>query len=288
MSATRRDVEFESQGVTLRGWLYPGAGDGDRPGVVMAHGMTAVKEMFLDRYAEVFASAGITTLVYDHLGFGASDGEPRQSPSVAVQLQGYRDAIGWLAARDGVDAARIGAWGSSYSGGHVITLAAEDLPIACAVAQVPRLGEGDAPVPTGGIEAIGRALASGDPLATIPATTPEPDGEGLMYADGAHAWFAAVAAERAPSWRNEVLVAGLVASGGDVPVRHLAGARVPVRLVLAPGDALTPAGPALALAPGLDLVDVVEVPGGHFDAYQASFAQTSDAACAWFRRHLQP
>lgn len=288
MVVARSDVEFESGGAALRGWLYSGVGEGDRPGVVVAHGMTAVKEMYLDRYAEVFAAAGITTLVYDHFGFGASDGEPRQSPSAEVQLQGYRDAVGWLASRSGVDAGRIGVWGSSYSGGHAITLAAEELPIACAVAQVPHLGEEGAPVPAGGIEAIGRALASGDPLATIPATTPDHDGVGLMFADGAHAWFAAVAADRAPSWRNEVLVAGLVASGDNVPLRHLAGARVPLRLVLAPADALTPPGSALAAAPGLDLVDVVEIPGGHFDAYQASFAASSEAALAWFRRHLDP
>src|SRR3954454_8142671 len=131
MAEGRTDVELTSNGVTLRGWLYPGAGPEPRPGVVMAHGLTAVKEMFLDRYAEAFAASGLTTLVYDHLGFGASDGEPRQNPSPTIQLQGYRDAIAWLGNRPGVDAARIGIWGSSFSGGEVIMLAGEDLPIRC-------------------------------------------------------------------------------------------------------------------------------------------------------------
>lgn len=116
MQRERLDVEFTSHGATLRGWLYPATGDAPRPGIVMAHGLTAVREMFLDRYAEAFATAGFTTLAYDHFGFGASDGEPRQWPSPSVQLEGYRDAIRWLGSQPSVDADRIGIWGSSFSG----------------------------------------------------------------------------------------------------------------------------------------------------------------------------
>ena len=76
MKFSREDVEFTSHGAALRGWLFRPEGNTPRPGIVMAHGFTAVREMFLDRYAEAFASAGFTTLVYDHFGFGASDGEP--------------------------------------------------------------------------------------------------------------------------------------------------------------------------------------------------------------------
>jgi dienelactone hydrolase len=86
MHPERHDVELTSHGATLRGWLYPAAGGGPGPGIVMAHGLSAVREMFLDRYAEAFAAAGCTVLVYDHFGFGASDGEPRQWPAPSVQL----------------------------------------------------------------------------------------------------------------------------------------------------------------------------------------------------------
>ena len=74
----RRDIAFNAEGTVLRGWLYlPERSGGRVPGVVMAHGFTAVKEMYLDRYAEVFAAAGLGVLVFDHRNFGASDGEPR-------------------------------------------------------------------------------------------------------------------------------------------------------------------------------------------------------------------
>jgi pimeloyl-ACP methyl ester carboxylesterase len=83
MQPERHNVELTSHGATLRGWLYPATGETPGPGIVMTHGLTAVREMFLDRYAEAFATAGFTTLVYDHFGFGSSDGEPRQWPSPA-------------------------------------------------------------------------------------------------------------------------------------------------------------------------------------------------------------
>jgi len=44
-----------TDGVLLRGWYYPAA---PAPVVVMAHGFSAVKEMYLDRYAEAFAAGG--------------------------------------------------------------------------------------------------------------------------------------------------------------------------------------------------------------------------------------
>ena len=205
MTGARVDVELTSHGATLRGWLYPAPGPGPHPGVVMAHGLTAVREMFLDRYAEAFAAAGFTTLVHDHFGFGASDGEPRQCPAPSVQMQGYRDAVAWLAEQPEVDAGRIGIWGSSFSGGEVIILAAEDgLGVRAAVAQVPALGDGGPAVPAGGLAAITRMVEEGGDDVVVPAVTDRPDGVGIMYEDGAAAWFSRVAAERAPSWRDEI------------------------------------------------------------------------------------
>ena len=50
----RKDIEFKTEnGVTLRGWHYvPDGRQGKAPTIVMAHGFSAVKEMYLDRFAE--------------------------------------------------------------------------------------------------------------------------------------------------------------------------------------------------------------------------------------------
>src|ERR1700720_2875842 len=117
----RRDVEFDAEGVTLRGWLYVGDGwAGAAPKVVMAHGFSAVKEMYLDSFAEVFAAAGLNALVFDNRNFGASDGGPRQEIDPVAQVRDYRHAITYATTLDEVDGTRIGVWGSSYSGGHVL------------------------------------------------------------------------------------------------------------------------------------------------------------------------
>ncbi|WP_256966562.1 alpha/beta hydrolase, partial [Pseudomonas aeruginosa] len=122
----RLNVEFCSEGVALRGWLYLPEARAERPAIVMTHGFSGVKEQYLDRYAEVFAAAGFVVLLYDHPNFGDSDGEPRQEIDPVMQRRGYRDAITWLGAQARVDASRIGIWGTSYSGGHVLEVAALD------------------------------------------------------------------------------------------------------------------------------------------------------------------
>ena len=67
----RQDVEFDAAGVVLRGWHYvPDGATGPVPTIVMAHGFSAVKEMYLDDYAEHFSGAGLQVLVFDHRNFG--------------------------------------------------------------------------------------------------------------------------------------------------------------------------------------------------------------------------
>ena len=82
----------------MRGWHYVPDGGKPAPCIVMAHGFSAVKEMYLDRFAEVFAAAGLAALVFDNRNFGASDGEPRQEIDPWRQVRDYRDAITYAAA----------------------------------------------------------------------------------------------------------------------------------------------------------------------------------------------
>ena len=134
----RQDIEFDAEGTTLRGWLYvPDGATGPVPTIVMCHGFSAVKEMYLDAFAEVFCEAGLCALVYDNRNLGASDGEPRQEIDPWAQVRDYRDAITYARTRDEVDGDRIGVWGSSYSGAHVLVVGAIDRRVKCVVCQVP-------------------------------------------------------------------------------------------------------------------------------------------------------
>jgi uncharacterized protein len=140
----RRDVEFDAEGVTLRGWLYVADGPaGAAPTVGMAHGFSAVKEMYLDSFPEVFAAAGLNALVFDNRNFGASDGEPRQEIDPWAQVRDYRHAITYASTLPETDASRIGIWGSSYSGGHVLVVGAIDRRVKAVVSQVPLISGHD-------------------------------------------------------------------------------------------------------------------------------------------------
>ena len=66
--------------------------------------------MYLDRFAEAFAAAGLGSVVFDNRNFGASDGEPRQEIDPWRQVRDYRDAITYAEAVEETDADRIGIW----------------------------------------------------------------------------------------------------------------------------------------------------------------------------------
>ncbi len=286
----RTDVTIVSDAIALRGWHYRPSTGADRPApvVVMAHGLSAVKEMGLDRYAEAFAGAGFHVVVFDHPCFGASHGTPRQEVDPERQLRAYRDVITWAGGQHGVDTGRVGVWGSSFSGGHAVVLAATDDRVGAAVAQVPYLGAPGEGVPAELAQVIAddeAAQRKGADALTIPVVTEDPAAGGLLSPDpDAHPWFTG---QEAPGWRNEVTIRSVARILGYRPSDVATEVRAPVLLVVAADDVLAPAAMAHeAVARMPDTCELLELPGGHFDVYDAWFDRSSDAATGWFRRWL--
>lgn len=135
------NVEFRSlDGTSFAAFFYvPVNGDGPFPAIVLSHGFGAVKEMALDDYAEIFCASGFACLVYDHRNTGASGGTPRGEIDPWQQISDMRDAITYAASRPEVDTDRIGIWGTSYSGGHCLVVAATDRRVKCVVSVVPTI-----------------------------------------------------------------------------------------------------------------------------------------------------
>ena len=133
----RLDVEFRSEGVTCRAWLYTADGAGPRPTVVLAGGWCYVREVVMPTYAAAFAAAGLNALVFDYRNLGVSDGDNRQHLDPWAQVRDYQNAISFLERHEAVDPHRIGVWGISYSGGHALVLAATDPRVRSIVSQVP-------------------------------------------------------------------------------------------------------------------------------------------------------
>jgi cephalosporin-C deacetylase-like acetyl esterase len=137
MTMNREDVQFQSEGTKIKAWYYKPDGAKACPAVVLAGGWCYVRELVMPYYAQAFAEKGIGALIFDYRNLGASEGEPRQHLDPWMQIRDYQNALSYLGTRKDVDAERLGAWGISYSGGHVLVLAATDPRVKCAVSQIP-------------------------------------------------------------------------------------------------------------------------------------------------------
>lgn len=133
----REDIDFYSNGIRCSAWLYLPNVDKKCPVIVMAHGLGGVREMRLDAYAERFAAAGYACFLFDYRNYGASDGNKRQRINVKEQLADWNCAINFIKKNDMIDGSKILLFGSSFSGGHVITLSAHRKDILATVAQCP-------------------------------------------------------------------------------------------------------------------------------------------------------
>lgn len=134
---TPQEIEFLSEGTIVRGWYCAPSGPGPHPAVVLAGGWCYVRELVMPFYAREFAQRGVGALVFDYRNLGVSEGLPRQHLDPWMQVRDYENAISYLSGRPDVDADRLGAWGISYSGGHVVILAAVDPRVKVIVSQIP-------------------------------------------------------------------------------------------------------------------------------------------------------
>jgi hypothetical protein len=103
-------------------------------------------------------------LTFDYRGWGDSDSrlvirekmpKPGEGGMITVQAQAIRElvdpfdqtediihCINFISGEPGVDPDRIGLWGTSFGGGHVVYVAAHDKRIKCIVSQVPSMDGG--------------------------------------------------------------------------------------------------------------------------------------------------
>ncbi len=295
----RKDIAFKTtDGTTLRGWHFLPEGSGRHATIVMAHGFSAVKEMYLDTYAQAFAAAGFACIVYDHRNFGASDGQPRQEIDPWLQIRDYSDAISFASTLEQTDAGRIAVWGSSYSGGHVLVVGAIDRRVKCVVSQVPMISGSQGfrrLVRADFIDALGAQLhadrahrAAGGAPTLVPVVASDPTAPSALPTADSYTWFTETAKARAPSWRNEVTARSLEYGFGYEPGAYIGlVSPTPLLLIVAVKDHLAVSDLAIAAYErAYEPKKLVLLRGGHFDAYTKEFAQSVEPAVDWFRVHL--
>jgi pimeloyl-ACP methyl ester carboxylesterase len=301
--AVRHDIEFDAEAALLRGWFYEARNaTGPAPCVVMAHGWTSTRRMYLDSFAEVFAESGLSVLVIDNRGWGdstAAPGKPRHEIDPWEQVRDYQHAITYAQNRSEVDEDRIGVWGTSFSAGHAFVVAAIDRRVRAVSGQAPFISGratyanlarvGNMVVGPEIFAADRRARALGQPPRTIPVVGTDP-GElvGLPTPDS-YEYFTRARAELDPEWPNEVTLRSLDNYYGYEPARYLCDITpTPLLMIVGREDGLTGGNlAASAYQTAAEPKKIVFLPGGHFAAYTGEgFRIASQAARDWFLEHL--
>lgn len=279
---------FTHEGTTLAATLFrPDGAAHPVPAVVSAQGFGNVKEVFLPAVAEQLAGAGIASLHFDYAGFGDSGGEPRQHVEPVAQLAQFDTALGHLAGLNGIDAGRIGVWGPSLAGGHVMRLAATDGRVRCALAMVPFVETDATNTPPALLDAIVTDMAArerGEVHGTIALVGPP--GDLAVITDDDAAEMGELMVEIAPNLHNEVTLASLIELAAYRPLTGVDAFRSPIRVILAMQDTVNPPTTTRAALDPFEGVDEVELDGTHFSVFVDHSDELIAATVEWFTLHL--
>lgn len=297
-----KTTSFDSKGLKCAVTFYTpdNVAPGTRyPAIVMAHGIGLIKEMGLPQFAERFVQAGFAVSLFDFRYLGASEGEPRGQVLPAEQQEDYRNAITWTQLQSEVDPDRIGAWGFSYSGGHVLHLAAFDRRVKAVVAQMPAVNAFlnsrrlTSPLDLDGLTKLLsqdriKRYQTGE-VSYFPLVAP-PGQPSFLATSDAFAWVESAKSAGEGRWENRITFESIEHCLYYESIPHPEAIfPTPVCLIVGEKDFL--AAPDLTAAVYADAVEPKSftlLKGGHFDGFQGEgFEIASTTAVKWFEKYLQ-
>lgn len=281
-----------TQHTAVEGATREGVSAARLPVIVMAHGFGAERSFGLRPFVDRFVDAGFAVLCFDYRGFGRSGGQPRYLVDPARHVQDYLAAIDAVAEQPELDPARIGLWGTSFSGGHVLVAAAQRPQVRAVSSQVPFV-DGLAstaiyplglqlPAAAAGMWDMARAALGLSPH-YVPIVGPGlcalagddcVEGYGrLMPADATHP--------------GHVAARIFLTLPGYRPIRSAPKVSAPVLMVGAEHDSLIPIAAVEKTARALPDCTFERLPIGHFDPYSGPvFEQVVALQTDFFRRKL--
>ncbi len=288
----KRAVTIISEGVRLAADLFVPddlAVRERRAAILLCHGWGGPKSHLSATYAPYFAAAGFVCLTFDYRGWFESDARLLTlDPQPAVDADGYmivrakpvrevvdpfdqvrdiHNVLDYLLSEPSVDPDRLGLWGSSFGGGHVLHVAGTDPRIKAVVSQVPGMGQAvDAngyPAVPDEARAVGNALARGD-CEVVPRPADMPDSlRGVGDVRTLWRYLPRVAA------RN-IRVPTLII---DQEIEEYGGRE---------NSGLA----AKAAIPSTTRVAYHVFPGTHYDVYSKNYEASATLARDWFLEHL--
>ncbi|MEI6115229.1 MAG: alpha/beta fold hydrolase [Burkholderiales bacterium] len=284
----REDTTFTVSGLALSGWIYtPDQGQGPYPVIVMSHGFGAIKEMSLDQTAEIFCQAGYVVVVYDHRNTGLSAGEPRGELDPWQQINDMRDVITLASLLPQVDPQRIGLWGTSYSGGHVLVVAAVDRRVKCVVSQAPTVSGYKntlRSIPADKFDAFLEEIAQ-DRINRAKGLAPKVV---PISTEGSESYAWSIVAGKGTAYVNAVTLRTRDFRMGYEPGIYIPRiAPTPLLMILASHDTRCPTDDQLAAYSTAHEPRKLHLfKGGHYDPYSIRLKETAGASRDWFDTHL--
>jgi fermentation-respiration switch protein FrsA (DUF1100 family) len=283
----KEDIVFVSDGVELVGWLARPGADTKCPLIILTHGLSGIIDLDLEHYAKVFTSGGYACLAYDHRNWGRSAGWPRGESDPWRQVADLREAVSFARTLPEIDPDRIGLWGTSYAGGHVLTVSALDRRVRCAVSQVPLISGSrtfDAWVPAdkrdkfcARLDSDRDARRSGKLPATIPAALPDSETEQWVQRNDVNGRY-----------QNELTVRSFDLLRTYEPVAFVEQiAPTPLLMIVATNDQQTPTAWQLEAFSRIgEPKRLLEIDCRHYDVYMEKLDEAAAGALAWYQEHL--
>ncbi|MFP4475452.1 MAG: alpha/beta hydrolase [Desulfatibacillaceae bacterium] len=294
MATQRTNSDFHSRGTRCAGWLYmPEATN--PPVVVMAHGFGGQRNFRLPAFASRFAQRNMAVFLFDYRTFGDSGGHPRHMVNPFAHLEDWRAALEHVRAIPGVDTGRIGLWGTSFSGGHVVVTAANDHGVRAVVSQVPFV-DGLASARMFPASHIARCLYHGlKDIARMATARPphyvplvgEPDEFAALNTPGCMEGFRSIVPNN-ERFENRVAARALMYLTMYRPIHHAHKVKCPTLVVSAEQDNLIPAHAVADCALRMPRGELLRRNVGHFDVYTGKeFNEVVKHEADFFVRHLK-
>ena len=272
----RTDITFPSGDDWCAGWLYrPEGFEGPRPLMVMAHGFSGTKELRL-RLRRALLRGRDRGAAVRLPPLRRQRRRARQLLDISRQHADFRSALAYARDLDWVDPERVGLFGSSFSGGHVLAVGAADGRVAAIVSQCP-FTDGLATLPALGLKAIMRVAVAGlrDQISAlrrgapyyIPAVAP-PGSFGALATDDALSGFTTVVEQSVDAqWNRRVAARIVLRMGMYRPGLKAAKLPCPALFCIADQDSVAPAERTAKLAARGPRNEIKRYPIGHFDPY---------------------
>ena len=291
----KKPVSFYSEGCRLVGDVYYPDGQGrnaPRAGIVLCHGYTGVKDIYLSDNARVLTEAGYVALTFDYKGWGDSEG-PRTRLAPYSRVADVQAALTFLGTLPGVHPERLGLYGTSYGGATVVWVGAVDPRVRCVVSVVG-IGHG-----ARWMRSVRRPDEYHDLLARAAADRVKRALEGasefvkreeILLPDRQSAELAAAARRGNPAAVDSIPLEYVDDTLGFNPewvVDKIAPR--PVLFITTDDDRLVPPEESIQLhARAGEPKRLVVLRGyGHYEVYrEPAFGEVMRATLAWYREHL--